>query len=74
MRRRLRGDSDVERGATSRLGEVLHPQLDARLRDAVTRLEMFTKAVLSGENELQVPLVQQVESHGFTAVASCVGG
>ena len=29
---------------------------NARLRDAVTRLEAFTKAVLSGENDVQVPL------------------
>jgi Phage integrase family len=29
---------------------------NARLRDAVTRLEAFTKAVLSGENDVQVPV------------------
>ena len=29
---------------------------NARLRDAVTRLETFTKAVLSGENDVQVPV------------------
>ena len=29
---------------------------NARLRDAITRLEAFTKAVLSGENDVQVPL------------------
>ncbi|SLM49916.1 Putative Phage integrase (modular protein) [Nitrospira japonica] len=29
---------------------------NVRLRDAVTRLESFTKAVLSGENGIQVPL------------------
>ena len=29
---------------------------NARLRDAVTRLEVFTKAVLSGENDVQAPL------------------
>ena len=29
---------------------------NARLRDAVTRLEAFTKAVLNGENDIQVPL------------------
>ena len=29
---------------------------NARLRDAVKRLEAFTKAVLNGENDVQVPL------------------
>ena len=29
---------------------------NARLRDAVTRLEAFTKAVLNGENDIQVPV------------------
>jgi len=29
---------------------------NARLRDAVRRLEAFTKAVLSGENDVQVPV------------------
>jgi hypothetical protein len=29
---------------------------NARLRDAVTRLETFTKAVLNGENDVQVPV------------------
>ena len=29
---------------------------NARLRDAVTRLEAFTKAVLNGENDVQVPV------------------
>lgn len=29
---------------------------NARLRDAVTRLESFTRAILNGEKELQVPL------------------
>lgn len=29
---------------------------NARLRDAITRLEAFTKTVLSGENDAQVPL------------------
>ena len=30
---------------------------NARLRDAVTRLETFTKAVLNGENDVQVPVI-----------------
>jgi hypothetical protein len=29
---------------------------NARLRDAVKRLEVFTKTVLSGENDVQVPV------------------
>lgn len=33
---------------------------NARLRDAITRLEAFTKAVLSGENDVQVPLQRHI--------------
>ena len=61
MRRLLRYLTDVHDSLTK--GEPLPGSAkyyihnwNARLRDAVTRLEAFTKAVLNGENDVQVPV------------------
>ena len=44
---------------------------NARLRDAVTRLETFTKAVLSGENDVQVPLSATSLPRTISKYAEC---